>query len=112
MNLNNVMLTGWIGNVDRVEFASGKIKQRLSIAYHNSYKGKDGNWVNETLWFTVVYWNGKELSKGAKVLVEGALDLNQYTTKEGVERSEVVVLAFRVQVISASADKEKESEAE
>ena len=108
MNVNNVMLTGRIGNIDKKVFDSGKTVQRISLAYHNAYKSKSGDWVNETLWFPVVFWSDKELQIGTKVMVEGSLDVNKYKTKEGKDRSEVVILAFRVQVVSVPADKEAE----
>lgn len=98
-SLNRIMLIGNLGQDAEVRFTSGNLSvTTFSIATTNSYKGKDGNYVNETTWHNIVAYNLSDfykdvLKKGKKVYVEGRLSKRDYTDKEGKKQyvTEVVV---------------------
>ena len=90
---NTVSLIGNLGMDPEVtNFASGKKVVRFSVATNDAYKGKDGEWVNNTQWHNVVAWDKtgdlceKLLKKGSEVVLEGKLENDSYTTKEGEKR--------------------------
>ena len=73
----------------------------LGLAINETYKNKAGEKVTETVWVPVVVWGktaencGQYLRKGASVLVEGRLQLDQWE-KDGEKRSKLRVRADRV----------------
>lgn len=91
-SLNKIMLIGNLGNDAETRFTNNNISvTTFSLATSFGYKGKDGNWVNETTWHNVVSFNlpdfyKEALKKGKKFYVEGRLSKRDYTDKEGVKR--------------------------
>ncbi|MBU0765253.1 MAG: single-stranded DNA-binding protein [Bacteroidetes bacterium] len=97
---NRVQLIGNLGMDPEVkETGNGKTVARLSLATSESYKGKDGNKVDNTQWHKLVAWGNladiaaKFLKKGQEVAVEGKLSHRAYNDKEGNRRmiSEIIV---------------------
>jgi len=88
-SLNKVMLIGNLGRDAETRVSPSNVSvTSFSIATTNSYKGKDGNWVNETTWHNIVSFNLSDyfkevLKKGAKVYVEGRIQTRDYTDKDG-----------------------------
>lgn len=101
-SLNKVMLIGNLGQDAETRFTTSNVSvTSFSVATTNSYKGKDGNYVNETTWHNVVAYGLSDfykdvLKKGKKVYIEGRLSKRDYTDKDGVKRYvvEVVVDKF------------------
>ena len=91
-SLNKVMLIGNLGNDAETRFTTNNLSvTSFSLATSNSYKGKDGNWVNETTWHNVVSFNipdfyKESLKKGKKFYVEGRIQKRDYTDKDGIKR--------------------------
>lgn len=90
---NTVSLIGNLGGDPEVTtFDSGKTLARFSVATNESYKNKDGEWVDNTEWHNVVAWDksaelcGKLLKKGSEIVLEGKLTNDSYTNKEGEKR--------------------------
>lgn len=91
-SLNKIMLIGNLGNDAETRFTTNNLSvTTFSVATSRSYKGKDGNWVNETTWHNVVSYNlpdyfKEALKKGKKFYIEGRLSKRDYTDKEGIKR--------------------------
>jgi single-strand DNA-binding protein len=99
-SLNRAMLIGNLGRDAETRFTTNNNLSitTFSVATTNSYKGKDGNWIQDTTWHNIVAYNLSDyykevLKKGSKVYVEGRISKRDYTDKEGIKRyvSEVVV---------------------
>jgi len=104
---NKVSLIGRLGGQPEItKFESGSQVARISLATNESYKDKNGEWVDNTQWHTVVAWGkqvdrvSKILVKGTEVIVEGRLVNRSYETKAGekrysteIEMSEFLVLS-------------------
>ena len=99
-SLNKATLIGNLGRDPETRFATTNnlAITTFSIATTNSYKGKDGNWVNDTTWHNLVAYNlsdyfKESLKKGSKVYVEGRIQNRDYLDKEGKKRyvSEIIV---------------------
>ena len=90
---NNVQLVGRLGANPEVKILNNGSKlARFSIAINNSYTNKQGEKVTETTWHNVTAWGSqaafaeKFLEKGAEVAIDGKLQNNNYTDKDGVKR--------------------------
>lgn len=98
-SLNRIMLIGNLGRDAETRMTQNNLAiTSFSLATTNSYKGKDGEWVNETTWHNVVVFSASDymkeaLKKGAKFYVEGRLTKRDYNDKEGVKRFAVEVVA-------------------
>ena len=101
-SLNKVMLIGNLGkDAERRVTPNNFSVTSFTVATSNSYKGKDGNWVNETTWHNIVAWNlsdySKEsLKKGSKVYVEGRIQTRDYNDKEGNKRYITEIISDRI----------------
>lgn len=94
MNLRNrVQLIGNLGMMPQVrEFDNGRKLARFTLATTDVYK-KDGKYVRETQWHTVVAWNktvdlllDREVTIGSEVIVLGSVITNQFVDKNGKPR--------------------------
>ncbi len=88
-SLNKVMLIGNLGGDAENRMTVNDVPvTSFSLATTHSYKGKDGNWVNDTTWHNVVAFNLSDymrdkLKKGKKFYVEGRLNKRSYENKQG-----------------------------
>lgn len=102
---NSVRLIGHLGQDPEVKsFSNGKKLAKFSLAINESYKNNEGEKVTDTQWHNVVVW-GKQaeivekiLKKGSEVAIEGKLNNNSYTDKDGIKRytTEIVMNEFAV----------------
>lgn len=102
-SLNKIMLIGSIGREaeTRVSPEKNVSYTRFSVATEHGYKDKNGSWVNETTWHNVVAFSlneytAKQLVKGAKVYVEGRIQVSEYTDQNQNKRTKAEVIAEKV----------------
>jgi single-strand DNA-binding protein len=101
-SLNKVILIGNLGNDAETRFTTSNLSiTTYSVATTNSYKGKDGNWVNETTWHNIVSFGLSDyfkdaLKKGKKFYIEGRLSKRDYTDKEGIKRYITEVVSEKI----------------
>jgi single-strand DNA-binding protein len=104
-SLNKIMLIGNLGQDAEHRFTTSNVEvSSFSIATTNSYKGKDGNWVNETTWHNVVIFGASEylknnLKKGKKFYIEGRLNKRDYENKDGQKVYVTEVIADKFNII-------------
>ncbi|MFZ2863190.1 MAG: single-stranded DNA-binding protein [Ignavibacteriaceae bacterium] len=109
-SLNRIMLIGNLGRDVETRFSGDTLSiSSFSLATTYSYKGKDGNWVNETTWHNITAYNlsdfmKEQLKKGKKVYVEGRLKKGEYTDKEGVKRYTTEVISERIISLEGSGE--------
>ncbi len=109
-SLNRIMLIGNLGRDVETRFTTGSVSiSSFSIATTHGYKGKDGNWVNETTWHNITVFNisdfmKEQLKKGKKVYVEGRLTKREYTDKEGNKRYSTDVISEKIIPLESSGD--------
>jgi single-strand DNA-binding protein len=91
-SLNRIELIGNLGRDAETRFTANNLSvTSFSIATTHSYKGKDGNFVNETTWHNCVGFNlsdfyKENLKKGKKFYIEGRLTKRDFTDKDGNKR--------------------------
>lgn len=109
-SLNKIMLIGNLGQDSETRFTTNNLSvTTFSLATTHSYKGKDGNWVNETTWHNIVSFNlpdfyKEALKKGKKVYVEGRLSKRDYTDKEGIKRYVTEVVSEKIITLEARGE--------
>lgn len=99
---NQLTVSGRVGNVNVQQGNSGPYGS-LSIAVDTGYKGRDGNWVEDTSWVTIefggntgTYIADKSVGKGDLLVVEGSLFESKWKDKDGADRSALRVRADRI----------------
>ncbi|HSP86713.1 MAG TPA: single-stranded DNA-binding protein [Ignavibacteriaceae bacterium] len=112
-SLNKVMLIGNLGKDAETRFTTNNLSiTNFTIATSNSYKGKDGNWVNETTWHNIVSFSLSDymkdnLKKGRKFYVEGRISKRDYTDKEGIKRYSTEIVSERLIPLESSGSSEE-----
>jgi single-strand DNA-binding protein len=98
-SFNRVILMGNVTRDVEVKYLqSGMAVTEIGMAVNDRRKDKSGQWVDETTFVDVTLWGrtaeiaGEYLTKGAPVLIEGRLKLDQWE-KDGQKRSKLHVVA-------------------
>ena len=109
---NKVSLIGRLGaKPEVVKFDNGRTLARFSIATNESYKNKEGEWVENTQWHNVNAWGKsaelveKLLDKGTEVAVDGKLVNSSYQTKEGEKRFSTTIEIKDFLLLTPKAEK-------
>jgi single-strand DNA-binding protein len=106
------MLIGNLGKDAETRFTTSNMSvTSFTLATTHSYKGKDGNWVNETTWHNISAWSLSDyfknnLKKGKKFYIEGRIQKRDYTDKDGVKRYSVDVVAEKIIPLEAGANEQ------
>ena len=105
-SFNRVIIAGNLTRDPEVRYLpSGTAVCEMGLAIDDSYRSKEGEQVERTVFVDVVVWgtqgeNCKEyLSKGSGALIEGRLQLDQWENQQGEKRSKLRVKADRVQFL-------------
>ena len=117
-NMNRVFLMGNLTrNPELRKTPSGISVSDLGLAVSEKYRNKAGEVVESVCFADIVVWGrqaetcGQYLVKGAPVMVEGRLQLDQWQTDKGEKRSRMRVRADRVQFLSRSRSGNEERSA-
>ena len=107
--VNKVILIGRLGQDPEVKYtASGTAVVNVSIATNTSYKGQDGNTVENTEWNRVVAWRrlaeviGQYAKKGSRIYVEGRLVTRSWEDQNGNKRYTTEVIADSMQFLDSA----------
>ncbi len=109
--VNKVILLGNLGKDPVVRsLESGAKVANFSLATSRTYKGQDGNPVEETEWHNVSLWGNladlaeKYLTKGRQVFIEGRIRTRQYDDKEGVKRYITEIIGENMTFVGSRPD--------
>ena len=95
------------GSPEIVKFDSGRLLARFSLATHENFKDKNGEWHDFTQWHTINAWGKiaervkRILDKGNEIILEGRLVNQSYESKSGEKRFSTIVEATEFLVINA-----------
>ena len=107
-NINICTIAGTVGgDADLAYSKAGKAICKFSVAHNRSRKNQQtGQWetVNTTWWRVSVFGIDAEplaaqIKKGARVVVSGSAELNEYEGKDGVKRSDLQLMADSVSLV-------------
>ena len=108
---NKVSLIGRLGkDPETVTFESGKSLTRFSMATHQKFKQKNGDWNEDIQWHNVNAWGpvgermNNILSKGKKVIIEGRLIHQTYENKEGERKNRTVIEANEFMLLTPNQE--------
>lgn len=106
-SINICALSGRIGKDPVVTSYTGGSIARFSIAVTRSVKrpgtGPGTGWAEEVSWVSVKHFmtdmagRSFQFSKGEKVFVQGSLQQERWQTKDGQQRSELILVADRIE---------------
>jgi single-strand DNA-binding protein len=107
-SVTKVILVGNLGRDAELRYTpSGAAIAKFSLATTEKWTDKAGSPQERTEWHNVDLW-GKQaetlseyLTKGKQVYVEGRLQSDEYTDKEGVKRKSIRVRCDRVVLLSS-----------
>lgn len=111
MSFNKIILVGNLGKDPELRYTpQGDAVCSFSLATNEKKRDKAGELQDVTTWFKVTLWRrqaenaAKYLSKGRPVYIEGRLQLEEWTDREGKERYSLGVQATDMQFISAGRE--------
>lgn len=111
--MNKVILMGNLTKDPELRYTqSGKAFMRVGIAVRRPFsKEKDAtDFFNLVAWEKTAEFFGRYLAKGSKVLIEGRLQNNDYTDKNGVKHYAVDVIVENVEFAGGKAEKKSDEE--
>ncbi|MHB8181358.1 MAG: single-stranded DNA-binding protein [Acidithiobacillus ferrivorans] len=104
--VNKVILLGNLGQDPEMRYTpAGKAIASFSVATSERYKDKEGNTQERTEWHRVTLFGrqaeiaGEYLRKGSQVYIEGRIQTEKYTDKEGGERYATKIIGDRLQLL-------------
>jgi len=108
---SHVVLVGNLGRDPEMRYSqNGTPITNFSMAVSCRRRDQEGQFQDETSWFRVTLFRSMAenandwLRKGNRVLVEGQLQIRQYTDSNGVEKTSVEVVANSFQNLTARED--------
>lgn len=113
--LNYTILSGRLSRDPEIRDAGSSKTVKFSVVVDRDYKAKDGSrsadFIECVAWAHTAEFVAKYFEKGSAITVEGCLEVNQWTDKEGKKRSQTLVRVARVHFpvndSSAVADKKR-----
>lgn len=109
-NLNKVQLIGRLGqDPEKRTTPSGHTVVNFSMATTDYFKDKQGNKQERTEWHRIVFWNKQAdvieqyCQKGHQLYVEGSLQTNEWTDKDGNKRYSTNVVGRAFQFLEAKS---------
>jgi len=113
-SVNKVILVGNCGRDPEIRYLpDGKAACNISIATSSKRKNASGEYVEDTQWHRVQFFDrlaeivGEYVRKGKPVYVEGRLKYGKYTDKDGVERNTVDIVASELQLLGGRDDSQQ-----
>ena len=116
MSLNQILLIGRAGTDPEMRYtSSGTPVTNFRLAVSNNRRDSNGEWTEDTEWFTVTAWErqaesvNQYLAKGRRVFVEGRLSTSQYKSNSGEARTSLEVRASKVVFLDAPGGESPDS---
>ena len=113
--LNRIELTGIVGSVRHIDFASGRCA-RLALVTNYAYTAEDGTPVIESTWHNIMAFSSEKITcldriaKGSRLHVVGRLVSRRYIGQDGCERLSFEVRASRMELLDGSEPLQNESD--
>jgi single-strand DNA-binding protein len=116
-SMNKVFLMGNITRDPEMKtLASGSTVTDFGLAVNRRYTTQAGEKKEEVCFVDITFWGKRAetiaqyLKKGSPVLVEGRLQLDQWTNDKGEKRSKLKVVGDNFSFISGGGEKKEEAE--
>ncbi len=110
-SVNKAIIMGNVGRDPEVrQLPSGQSVANVSIATTSKRKDKSGDYVEETQWHRVTFFDklaeivGKYVTKGSPIYIEGRITYRKYTDKDGAEKQSTDIIATEMQLLGSKRD--------
>jgi single-strand DNA-binding protein len=110
MSFNKVIIVGNLGRDPELRYTpQGTAVCNFSMATTEKRRDKSGEYQDVTTWFRVTVWDkkaevaAKYLQKGSQVYIEGRLKLDEWTDRDGNNRTTLDVTATDMQFIGKAS---------
>jgi single-strand DNA-binding protein len=117
MSFNKIIAIGNLGRDPELRYTpQGDAVCDFSIAVNDKKRDKAGELQDVTTWFKVTFWRrqaevaSKYLTKGKPIYVEGRLQVEEWTDRDGKNRHTLVIQGTDLQFISEGRGEENSSE--
>src|SRR5215813_1477706 len=124
MSFNKITIVGYLGRDPELRYTpQGTAVCNLSVATTEKRRNARGETEEHTIWFRIAAWGrqaevaAEYLAKGRQVYVEGRLRREEYTDREGIQRtslevnaSDIHFLGQRVEATNGTAERADENE--
>ena len=119
---SEVIVVGNLGRDPETRYTpSGAMNVNFSLAVSRRFRDSSGQDQERTNWFRITAWGRLAetldgltqrgyLAKGKQVLVEGRIELNEWTDQQGEKRASLEVTANDFQLLGTRADSEQGGE--
>jgi single-strand DNA-binding protein len=108
-SLNQVQIIGNLGKDPEMRYLpNGNAVTSFSVATTETWKDKEGNKQEKTEWHNVKMFGklaevaGEYLKKGGQVFVQGRLETDKWTDKEGRDRYTMQIIASDMKMLGLS----------
>lgn len=108
-SLNQVQIIGNLGKDPEMRYLpNGNAVTSFSVATTESWKDKDGNKQEKVEWHNVKMFGklaevaGEYLKKGGQVFIQGRLETDKWTDKEGKDRYTTQIVASDMKMLGLS----------
>jgi single-strand DNA-binding protein len=115
--VNRVILIGNLGKDPEIRSLEGGVKvANFSLATTETFKGKNGEKVDQTEWHNIVLWRGLAevaetyLKKGNTVFIEGKIKTRDWTDKDGNKRYTTEIVADNMVMLGGRRDQQSGAE--
>ena len=109
-----IQIIGHLGRDREMRYTpGGQPTTTFPVAVNRSRHGQDGQRAEETDWFRVVCWSklaetaDQYLQKGARVYVEGRLQIREYTGRDGSKKSATEIIAHDMILLSGKEEQKE-----
>jgi len=114
--VNRVLLSGRLTrDPDKRAAADGTRVTILPLAFHRHFRGRDGGIEEQTGYVTVLTYQrlaevcGQYLKRGSAVLVEGRLQMREWTTPGGARRQRLEIRGEQVHFLEKAGATQPDS---
>jgi single-strand DNA-binding protein len=106
MSFNKITIIGNLGRDPELRYTpQGTAVCDFSVAVNDRKRDKAGEWQDVTTWFKITFWGkqaenaSKYLTKGRQVYVEGRLQVEEWTDRDGNNRFTLAIQGSDIQFL-------------
>ena len=117
MSFSKITIIGNLGKDPELRYTpQGDAVCDFSVAVNDRKRDKAGEWQDVTTWFRVTFWRkqaenaSKYLTKGRQVYVEGRLQVEEWTDRDGNNRQTLAIQGSELQFLGERGTDERSSQ--
>ncbi len=110
-SVNKAIIVGNIGRDPETRYLpNGDAVTNISVATTEKWKDKSGKQQEKTEWHRVCFFGklaeiaGEYLKKGSAVYIEGRIETQEYTDKDGMKKYSTQIIANQMQMLGGKGD--------